>query len=95
MFESAKRRSLPPTLGLNNFLQRLTNPAGNENLQAHFDVYYFINKRQCNQRRDNSQIKQEIQQSFLVKLDLKSDTIACKDTPRQRNKIHAIVTANV
>ena len=79
---------------LNNFLQLLKNPGPNINLQAHLDVYYFINKIQYNQRCDNSQIKREIERSFLVRLDVKLDTIACKGTPRQQN-IHTIVTTNV
>ena len=39
-----------------------------------------------NQCRDTLRIKREIERSFSVKFDIKSDTIACKGTPRQRNK---------
>ena len=40
-----------------------------------------------NQCCDILQIKREIERSFSVRFDVKSDTIACKGTPRQRNKI--------
>ena len=41
-----------------------------------------------NQCCNKSQIKQEIERSFLARFDKKeSDAIACKGTLRQRNKI--------
>ena len=53
-----------------------------------FFFLYFISKRYMyNQCCDTSRIKREIEQSFSVRFDVKSDTIACKGTPRQQNKI--------
>ena len=50
--------------------------------------FYFINKRYVyNQCCDASRLEREIERSFSVRFDVKSNTIACKGTPRQRNKI--------
>ena len=43
--------------------------------------FLFFIAQSCNKSR----IKRETQRSFLERFDVKSDKIACKGTPRQRN----------
>ena len=50
-------------------------------------IILLYNKRyKYNQCCGKSRIKREIRRSFSDRLDVKSDTIASKGTPRQRNK---------
>ena len=58
-------------------------------VQARLDMFFcFINKwYMYNQCCDKLHIKRKIEQSFLVKFDVKLNTIACKGITQQQNRI--------